>query len=784
MKKSILRLNKLLVAFLLIAAFVLLLLPARATAEDGSDGNFLYEADFDATDTLPEEWHAPAGNPSGSSVSVKDRALVIGNMGTITPAAVYCDAEIGSDYILEADVTIEQTRDNSRWAGICFRVQETDGWMKSSIGFPRNCALNVFKKTNITGGSYLEVVKADLIEDIRLNSTYRLKTVVYGNTAAFFVDGEYIADAEIPAGYETGGFGLACSGSVTKFDNITVTQATEAAPSMADKIYDNIEIPETGIVNPPVVVSVPESATFSETPGAVTVFSFLQDGTLASSDGTLLGRADDVLDEFGGTTIPAFRVTNEAEANALSAYLEETFTVDAFVLANEQQAELIRQVRENSRYVRGILEFNSAPTTEAEAKEILFTANRMDANVVLLPEGTPVDCVYYLQKHMISVWKTASDAVSVYEAITTGVNGIVCPNADIVYGCYGTFTETTVIRQPIVMAHRGASSLYPQNTLNGMILAYEMGADGIETDLYVTKDNQIVLFHDGTLDALTDGTGSIESHTLAELKELTIDEYPGICETIPSLEEVFQYFKDKDVLFMLELKSSNTQLIPLLKDLLEKYDFKDKVILMTNLTAQLRSAHELIPEVSLSRGSLGEIINILPEDTQSLATSIRELSPYRYQPFPFWYNTPDGSWEYLYKFAARGWLSWSSTCNTQEDFDMRNLTVYGATSVLTNNFQWAKDYVYRLEAQDFSVQVGEDFVPKANLIGYDGTFEDRYDFILIKGSLAFEKTENGYRFKSAGTATLLPYTNIMLSREIGNDLEYRLYGAPITVTVI
>lgn len=71
---------------------------------------------------------------------------------------------------------------------------------------------------------------------------------------------------------------------------------------------------------------------------------------------------------------------------------------------------------------------------------------------------------------------------------------------------------------PRVVAHRGDSAHFPENTLEAFQSAYRMGVDVIETDVHLSRDGFLVIWHDETLDRNTDGSGRIEDHTLEELK--------------------------------------------------------------------------------------------------------------------------------------------------------------------------------------------------------------------------------------------------------------------------
>ena len=72
------------------------------------------------------------------------------------------------------------------------------------------------------------------------------------------------------------------------------------------------------------------------------------------------------------------------------------------------------------------------------------------------------------------------------------------------------------------IAHRGASGYAPENTRAAFDRAITLGADAIETDVQLTADGQLVLFHDATVDRTSDGQGPVADHTLAELRRLDL----------------------------------------------------------------------------------------------------------------------------------------------------------------------------------------------------------------------------------------------------------------------
>ncbi|MES2545977.1 MAG: glycerophosphodiester phosphodiesterase family protein [Bacteroidota bacterium] len=86
------------------------------------------------------------------------------------------------------------------------------------------------------------------------------------------------------------------------------------------------------------------------------------------------------------------------------------------------------------------------------------------------------------------------------------------------------------------IAHRGAKAYAPENTLSAFQKAMEMYADGIELDVHLCKTGEIVVIHDFTVDRTTNGSGTVSSLTLSELKTLKINSTPE--EAIPLLTEV------------------------------------------------------------------------------------------------------------------------------------------------------------------------------------------------------------------------------------------------------
>lgn len=107
-----------------------------------------------------------------------------------------------------------------------------------------------------------------------------------------------------------------------------------------------------------------------------------------------------------------------------------------------------------------------------------------------------------------------------------------------------------------IIAHKGASGIAPENTLTAFQKALDLGVDMIELDVRHTKDEEIIVFHDSTLERTTNGRGLVEDKTLAEIKALDAGswfhpDFEG--ETIPTLKEALDLI-DGQCKVLIEIK--------------------------------------------------------------------------------------------------------------------------------------------------------------------------------------------------------------------------------------
>lgn len=177
-------------------------------------------------------------------------------------------------------------------------------------------------------------------------------------------------------------------------------------------------------------------------------------------------------------------------------------------------------------------------------------------------------------------------------------------------------------RKPIIVGHRGAAGLAPENTLEAFQVAVDLEIDGIEFDVQRSKDGTVVVFHDEDLERLTNGTGKLWDKTLAELKALDFviqhDDYPGA--RIPTLRETFEFLRATDQLVMIELKEPwrypgiEEQTVALIHE----FDLVERVQVRAFYHEALHTIHRLAPEIPLSELWLDR----LPEDDEVIYKTV------------------------------------------------------------------------------------------------------------------------------------------------------------------
>ncbi|MCA0970177.1 glycerophosphodiester phosphodiesterase [Halobacillus litoralis] len=159
------------------------------------------------------------------------------------------------------------------------------------------------------------------------------------------------------------------------------------------------------------------------------------------------------------------------------------------------------------------------------------------------------------------------------------------------------------MKNTLIFAHRGASKLAPENTMPAFELAQASGAEGIETDVQLTKDNIPVLIHDENLRRTTNGTGFVQDYTYDELSRLDAGSWfsSEFSNTpIVTLDEFLRWFKEQKMLLNIELKTNVIEykhIESIVYENLKNRQVLDRTVISSFNADSLVRMHEINPAV-------------------------------------------------------------------------------------------------------------------------------------------------------------------------------------------
>jgi glycerophosphoryl diester phosphodiesterase len=226
-------------------------------------------------------------------------------------------------------------------------------------------------------------------------------------------------------------------------------------------------------------------------------------------------------------------------------------------------------------------------------------------------------------------------------------------------------------KHPLIIAHRGFSGRYPENTLAAVRAALDLGVDFVEIDVHETRDGEVIVFHDYRLNRICGARGRVRDKTLAEIKRLNPE--------VPTLTEVLRSCRGR-ARVLVEIKGSNPRKVAVL---IEKCSMEREVIVFSLSLPRLKAFAEAAPRITC----FGLI-------ARNLRLSLRALR-----------STPNVSGLGLSRRLVRsravvervhrkGWKLFVWTVNRESE--MRRLAEWGVDGLITNHPDLAKSCLARL----------------------------------------------------------------------------------------
>lgn len=226
----------------------------------------------------------------------------------------------------------------------------------------------------------------------------------------------------------------------------------------------------------------------------------------------------------------------------------------------------------------------------------------------------------------------------------------------------------------LLIAHRGASKIAPENTLKAFQKAIELEADYVEFDVHQSKDGEVVIMHDANTFRTTRHLGAIKNMTLKELKELNA----GEGEQIPTLQELIELAKGK-INFQLEIKDKGMakKIVTILKDA----DVIESTLVSSFKHKELLEAQKIEPRLKLAALIIG--INTYKIIKNAVKNKFNAI-----QPFYTFIRKSFIDSAHRNNIKINAW-----TVNSKET--MRKLSEMGVDGIITNDVEVAKEILNR-----------------------------------------------------------------------------------------
>ena len=772
-------------------------------AKEASETEYvLFEADFSKYSSISalesEGWKFLG---TSSQYSLSGGNLVIGDIGNDYVRAIL-PAWLGDfgDYAISTDAKMLTTKDNGRWFGLVYRIQNAnskyypyyhmcvrENTVNSGIEFAERTASDGWNVVIKSSGSITSLKNSFnnfKVEAFGKNIKYSINNaqVVYADESVISSTVQSTSAATINKGM----LGLTMNYGTVAFKNIKVT-VQESAPVKEKLNLDLTEIDhdDLTLLNP--IANVERLPDLSVLDSEDAPNSIYRNANLIDDMAAFLAKCKEK------SILPIIYVNSNEDVDRLLAGMNACGHKDVTALASN--ATYLAYLRSKSIIVRtGLIISN--PNSYASYHDLRVAVRSAPATFCVIPASYATkELVSEIQEYAVAVWAavpsdTANLELDAITAVTAGVNGIISDDASVVTDAINEhLVENAMTRTPIMIGHRGNPTQAPENTLSGFIKAYENGADVFEVDVEITKDGEIIIMHDNTLNRTTTYSGSktVNQMTLAEVKAEYVlavnnDKSSATTERVPTLKEVCDYFKDKDCKIFVEFKGSNASNVPATMKLLDSYGMDYLVDVISFSSTFLTQTQTNSPGMSTGyllsgqdscsdwEGTL-KALNIYLGNAQSVYSTIN--------PAYGCVNSSNG--KFTQAATDRGMTVWPWT------YVYSNLDVgffSGCDGVTTDDVQWSYNMSKKLEAEDFSLVKGQSYAGGyviSEAYGNHKTVIDIKDtvFSVVSGDEYVQVIDGKLVGVKEGSAEVV--FGYVTRTTTGK--EYVTYTQPVTVTV-
>lgn len=741
----------------------------------------LYQLNFAQEDTIPQGWRIPGNNPG--HIYIENGVLNIdGRANAMSPTTILLPQgfEKYKNYKINFNFTLDQPLNASRWGSVIYDVTETQGVVPSSYyqftlradttakngtEFGRHKA-NAQWEVNQTKGFY---------ENIKANQWYTASVVVSGQRVQHYLNHQLMQDVELDQESTKGGIGFSASGIVLKIKNIQVSEQLTALPELTHNKVTQVQEIQTHVALAPTIIQKIKHLNSALNSSNQQYYQLDTRLNLLDQTGQVVETLQHYLSNPQRKTIPVLEIKDPKSIEALKLLSKSQDISDITVLSKSD--DLLKSAHQIIPMVRTALDLSreNLQDRHQDLVEIIRRSNQAYARIVVVPQSLREKAsISFIQRHLMTVWvdTSAVEAQDVARVLTTGVNGVITTQSTVFSSILKQFPKNTLLRKPFIIGHRGVPSLEDENTLESAKHAVALGADIVENDIYLTKDQHLVVMHDATVDRTTRSTGKIEEMNLAQVQQL---QSKHKAYKIPTLAEYFNFLKQHpNVVLMIEMKSANPALVAKMQDEIKKYQMESQVVTTSFNTDQIVRAQTQMTEIPR-----GLLVGNMPNSRNNLVNTKQINSDV--QKYNSSYNPAYRSdlINILEASKHRGISFWPWALS---DDTFNKLYVAGTNGITTNSAQLYSKYIVDIQApKNIKAKVGQAVLIDAQTTQQDGEKAKLpvNNFVVLAGSPKYELKNGQLRFVEQGTA----YVLAGYKYQIDPQNDYQIFSAPIKVVV-
>ncbi|MBU1141877.1 MAG: hypothetical protein KKG64_05065, partial [Firmicutes bacterium] len=756
----------------------------------------IYEQDF----TGMSNGALPAGfnlynnlGQGGGSAAISNERLML-SPSTIVLFPAYLSGF--TNYVIETDMRMTAAANVSRWTSVLFRYT-TENYFQMAIRQDATAANGVEFAKRIEGAWNVPATAA-YTEVIDPASTYHLTIDVLATNVIESINGSVLINYDSAYEYTHGRIGVQADNVTVYYDNIRITlpQTYIEGESYNFLPVADVYQPETGIVAPATVLtwfnSTDQLAEIDANIRPATfIFRINEDLDVIGEDGTVIMTLLETLSAVNGKVIPAFYTDDMNIATLLGEDLKMYRIFDSFIIS--ESGDVILAARAAHSLMRGVLNFPMTDVTslnEEDLMDVRRATNTAQAVASIIPSHLLTqDLTFYMQKRLMTVWVSVEDDdISQYQAILSGVNGIVIQDYEGLYAKYATFDSNTHVRRPLVIAHRGlydgVNSLYPENTIEGGLESLARGADILELDVHLTIDWEVVVIHDNTTIRTAPDYPSytIASSRFSDIMSLTLYDAVGARDDIhiPSFREYILTFKDTGVVIFVEIKPTQPLLVQILADIINEEGMYDQIVMISFGAANIEEMNVVMPE--MSNGHLTSSVLNAQNDITSLTNTFTDVVPINSTLNPSYGALTEG---FLKSLVHRGISIWPWTIDEHDLFVQ--YYNFGVGGITTNNMDYLKETFNRVSFDAYTYEYVIDDAIGMQIKGRIET-QSGITYPLLPNFTIIDDGGTGLVFDNHGiitsaTAPGLAYVYTSFSSTMPNGTDITIASDIIQITI-